>query len=261
MAGDWIKVEHATVDKPEVIRLADLMGFRHPDQAVGLLVRFWVWLDRNLRDDSVTLLYAKTIDSVTHENGFCGALCAIGWAEMDEKTGIVTIKNIERHNGNPAKTRALTRDRNVTLRLRDRDANSVNREEKIRVTTKTPTPLVAPLPEWLSAEVWSQFETHRIACKAKLTPRGRELALKTLGKLKAEGGDPLAIIEQSIERGWKGLFPVGQPVAKVATAAWWTSEPATLAKGKELGIAPRGGESMSDYRGRISEAVQARAIA
>lgn len=148
MAGDWIKIEHATVDKPEVIRLAQIMDFKHPDQAIGLLVRFWVWLDRNLRDGSVTHLYAKTVDAVTHENGFCGALCAIGWAEMDPKTGIVTIKNVSRHNGNPAKTRALARDRNVTLRLRDRDAKTVTREEKRRVVNQNLLPVAAqPAPK------------------------------------------------------------------------------------------------------------------
>jgi hypothetical protein len=187
MAGDWIKVEHATVDKPEVIRLADLMGF-HPDQAIGLLVRFWVWLDRNLRDDSVTLLYAKTIDAVTHENGFAGALCAIGWASMDQKTGIVTLKNVERHNGNPAKTRALARNRNVTLRLRDRDAPTVSREEKRRedINTSTPAPKSRRKPQtqvpedfaisegvqkWAAANGFGRLPAHlehfKLTCAAK----------------------------------------------------------------------------------------------
>lgn len=33
---------------------------------------------------------------------------------------------------------------------------------------------------------------------------------------------------------------------------WWTSEAATLAKGKELGMTPRPGEALHDFRGRIN---------
>jgi hypothetical protein len=38
-----------------------------------------------------------------------------------------------------------------------------------------------------------------------MTRRAEELAQR---KLIAIGGDPNAIVEQSIERGWKGLFPL-----------------------------------------------------
>ena len=47
MAGDWIKVEHATMDKPEVLRIADLLGVSRRE-AIGILFDFWVWLDRNI---------------------------------------------------------------------------------------------------------------------------------------------------------------------------------------------------------------------
>jgi len=35
-------------------------------------------------------------------------------------------------------------------------------------------------------------------------------------------------------------------------AAWWTSEAGIMAKGKELGLTPRGGESWDAFRGRIN---------
>jgi len=41
MAGDWIKVEHWTPDKPEIFRLADELEI-DPDAVVGKLVRLWV---------------------------------------------------------------------------------------------------------------------------------------------------------------------------------------------------------------------------
>ena len=38
MAGDWIKVEHTTPDKPEVVKLADMIGIDQ-DAVVGKLLR------------------------------------------------------------------------------------------------------------------------------------------------------------------------------------------------------------------------------
>lgn len=37
--------------------------------------------------------------------------------------------------------------------------------------------------------------------------------------------------------------------------AWWNSEAATLAKGSALGVNPRPGEAMAEYRARLSEAI------
>jgi hypothetical protein len=42
------------------------------------------------------------------------------------------------------------------------------------------------------------------------------------------------------------------PAPKQPTQAWWTTEAGTLAKGKELGIAPGMGESMQQYRARLT---------
>jgi len=39
-------------------------------------------------------------------------------------------------------------------------------------------------------------------------------------------------------------------------AAWWTSEESILAKGRELGLKPRGGEGWHQFKGRIMEALK-----
>jgi len=38
MAGDWIKLEHTTPDKPEVFAMADTLGI-DPDAVTGKLCR------------------------------------------------------------------------------------------------------------------------------------------------------------------------------------------------------------------------------
>lgn len=40
------------------------------------------------------------------------------------------------------------------------------------------------------------------------TPEAQQLSLRTLAKLHAQGHDATAVIEQSIERGYAGLFPL-----------------------------------------------------
>jgi hypothetical protein len=45
VAGDWIKFDTATIDKPEVWELSDALD-RTPETVLGHLLRFWVWADK-----------------------------------------------------------------------------------------------------------------------------------------------------------------------------------------------------------------------
>ena len=66
--------------------------------------------------------------------------------------------------------------------------------------TIPPTPLEAALED---------FAKMRKAMKKPLTPRARELTIRDLEKL-APGDEAMqiAIINQSIQRGWQGVFPL-----------------------------------------------------
>lgn len=136
MAGDWIKVEHATADKAEVLRIAELLGISRRE-CLGLLFDFWIWLDRNCHA-SVTLLSRKSLDDVTHTSGFAACLEEVGWAKFDDKSGRLKISHFDRHNGNSAKTRALANER----QSRKRHANVTVKPlpEKRREEVKPPYP-------------------------------------------------------------------------------------------------------------------------
>lgn len=73
-----------------------------------------------------------------------------------------------------------------------------------------PTPPVAasPLPDWLPTDAWSAFLDARTAMKAKPTERAKSLLIDELAKLREQGHDPRAVLEQSTQRSWRGLFPV-----------------------------------------------------
>lgn len=72
------------------------------------------------------------------------------------------------------------------------------------------------LPDWLSPDDWKLWHDFRNARRG-WTTKARELSLRTLGTLRADGHDPKAVIEQSIERGWTGLFPVRAPQSRTST--------------------------------------------
>lgn len=63
------------------------------------------------------------------------------------------------------------------------------------------------LPAWLPADAWQDWHQYRNSRKG-WTQKARQLSLRNLTALFAQGHDPRAVIEQSIERGWTGLFPV-----------------------------------------------------
>lgn len=64
------------------------------------------------------------------------------------------------------------------------------------------------LPEWLDPQDWQDWVEQRINIRKPLTPKAVTLSLNKLTTLRDRGNDPKAVIEQSIERGYTGLFQV-----------------------------------------------------
>jgi hypothetical protein len=64
------------------------------------------------------------------------------------------------------------------------------------------------LPDWIPADAWKSFEKARKKLRAPLTDEAKTLAIAELGKLRDQGHDPRAVLEQSVFRGWRGLFPL-----------------------------------------------------
>ncbi len=107
MAGDWIKLEVATLDKPEVRQMARVLGVKH-GEALELLLRFWAWMDANSVDGHVDGLVDVDVDELMRCPGFCGVMKMIGWLKCDSERQRIEIPNADRHNGKSAKKRALT---------------------------------------------------------------------------------------------------------------------------------------------------------
>ena len=142
MAGNWIKVEHVTPDKPEVRKLARLLNVT-PDDAFGKVVRFWMWADENCVDGVVDGIVSTDVDDIVRQEGFSKSLEAVGWLRCDDKNERVEIPNHGHHNGETAKSRASKNKRQAKWRKNvdvdvDSDASTKasTREEKRREDNK-----------------------------------------------------------------------------------------------------------------------------
>ncbi len=105
-------MEACLPDKPEVLAMCAITGM-DPDTIVGKCFRVWRWFDQHTREGNangvtlVTLAYA--IGNGEGSLKFLQAMKTVGWVVEDE-TG-VSLPNFDRHNGETAKTRALTAKR------------------------------------------------------------------------------------------------------------------------------------------------------
>lgn len=111
----WIKFEHTTPDKPEVVEMAALLRLDQ-DAVVGKLLRVWAWADQNSIEGGEVRVNGAFLDRLTSRKGFANALRSVGWLTGED--GRLTFPNFDRHNGETAKSRAMTARRMQEMRLR-----------------------------------------------------------------------------------------------------------------------------------------------
>lgn len=105
MAGDWLKFEKATLDKPEVFAIAATLDI-DPDAVVGKLLRVWSWFDTHTESGNAKSVTSLLLDRIAGATGFSDAMAEVGWLEAS--AGGVSLPAFDRHNGQTAKARAET---------------------------------------------------------------------------------------------------------------------------------------------------------
>ena len=155
MAGDWIKIEHGLLGKPEVMLLADMLDISHYE-AVGHLVAFWQWVDLNMSPECPQVKGTKKgLDRVAGRDGFADALVSVGWLEVQD--GVVFIPGYEVHLSKSAKERAKGQKKKAMQRIKlspnegdkQGDKNGTKggtREEKRREEDKVAKATSVPRP-------------------------------------------------------------------------------------------------------------------
>jgi hypothetical protein len=122
VAGDWIKLQHVTPDKPEVYQIAGQLKIT-AEQVIGHLVRVWIWVDQQSRDGHALSVTNVTLDAIARRGGFASAMHEVGW--LTGVSGNLSFPNFERHNGQSAKKRALAGMRQARHRNSNRHAVGV----------------------------------------------------------------------------------------------------------------------------------------
>ena len=133
VAGDWIKMRMNLAEDPAVIAIADILDASE-DLIVGKLHRLWSWANGQTVDGNAVGVTEKWIDRYLSCAGFAAAMQKAGWLIVT--VGGVEFPDFDRHNGQPAKQRALTARRVAAAKARKGNGVTVTgalpREEKRR---------------------------------------------------------------------------------------------------------------------------------
>ena len=90
-----------------------------------------------------------------------------------------------------------------------READSNRKEPSTTVKATTKRVVAIELPEWLPRETWNDWADHRKKIKSAMTPRAAELSIEKLAEYREQGFSPGRVINNALERGWRGLFTSG----------------------------------------------------
>lgn len=74
----------------------------------------------------------------------------------------------------------------------------------------TPRPASFVPPEWVPADSWLAFVEMRKKIRAPLTGKACVETVRELEKLRKRGHDPGEVLNQSVQRSWRGVFEIKQ---------------------------------------------------
>ena len=108
MAGDWIKMRCNLDTDPAVFQMAAALEMDEL-AVVGRLWKVWAWADQHCADCNAVSVTRNVLDRITTTPGFADAMQKVGWLEGLD--GALSFPHFDRHNGQTAKKRALTKNR------------------------------------------------------------------------------------------------------------------------------------------------------
>lgn len=165
MAGDWIKLQKDTPDKPEVLAIATRLNL-DPDAVVGKLVRIWSWFDTHTVNGNASSVTYSFLDRLTCVTGFAEQVALVGW--LEQKGHELTLPNFDYHNGETAKKRALGKNRAEKHRsnVESNDASVTNllpekrREEKSVIKEANASMSEPTFPTCPQQEILALWQKH-----------------------------------------------------------------------------------------------------
>jgi len=216
MAGDWIKLEHGILDKPEVMELSELLDVS-PYQVVGHLVEFWFWCDRNLSPECPRVKGTKRgLDRVAGRDGFGDALIQVGWLTFEG--GYFSVPNYDTHLSKSAKQRAKEQRKKAFQRSsvsrscpdsvpHDQGTKAgpeKRREEKSIREREEAENLVINLSNAMQA-AWTKWKLHSMDKGKTVNEISEQSQLMKLTQAYPDEADRVAAIEHAIEKNWANV--------------------------------------------------------
>jgi hypothetical protein len=201
------------------------MGWDDPDLTVGKLMRLFRWFDQQTVDGNARGVTPALLDRLIGVSGFAQAVAHVGWLVVTDAG--LTLHNFDRHNGETAKSRALTAKR-VSKHRSNAEGNApanalsvtspLAREEKSREEKKEKKEAPAAL-------TLSDLEAEGVS---------REAAAEWIAVRKRKKGGPVTPLawagfkSQALKAGW----PLEAAVRKCVERSWVSFEAAWVAEGK-----------------------------
>lgn len=134
MAVEWIKMTKSLLEgKPEVRKLCRILK-QDKFSIIGRLFAFWSWVDTHFTSVDVIDATKDDIDDITDLDGFADALVKVGW--LCGRESRYTIPNLDRHNGQTARARALEAEAR-RIRREEEKVNNVANEDEMSDTCPT----------------------------------------------------------------------------------------------------------------------------
>lgn len=204
-----MKIELELSDKPEVHYIANGLKL-DPDAVVGKLIRVWSWFDKHTADGNALGVTYSLLDRITGVSGFGEMMCLAGW--MEQKDKVLHMPKFDSHTSASAKKRAESNKRVAQHReiKRNADVTQIQLQkalpEKRREELNTST--ASPLPDWIPEDAWNSYVEMRKKVRKPMTGKAVDLAVAELEKLREQGSDPRAVLDQSVLNSWQGLFPL-----------------------------------------------------
>jgi len=189
MAGDWLKMDCSTPDKPEVLAITARMGWDDPDLTVGKLFRVWRWFDQQTTNGNAAGVTSALLDRIAGVSGFAQAMQSVGWLAVSDAG--LELPNFDKHNGATAKARAQTAKRVASHRASD-DANAASnaqtvtgalareekRREEVKKGAKAPSSAKPTIPCPYQSIVDAYHANLPDLPRVKLMPESRQKAMR-----------------------------------------------------------------------------------
>ena len=134
-----------------------------------------------------------------------GKVHLYSFADLDDRKGVTMSPFISGKGDIPAPERVTFQSGKGDISGPIKKNQIHNQEIKPKATARAPF----SLPDWIPKDAWDRFDEMRTAKDRKAWTQGaKQLTVRKLAELQRAGDEPGAVLDQSVQRGWRGVFAI-----------------------------------------------------